>query len=248
MDQRLRTSAAHVLVTDVEDPAPDEHTVHHLRRVLRVRDGDPVTWTDGVGSWRSGRWARSVLEAEGEIVHEPRREPVLTLVVAVPKGDRAEWLVQKCTEVGIDRIVLVEAARSVVRWQGERADRHVDRLRRIASEAAMQARRVWLPQIDGPRPASEGLAGAVVAEPGGRALCRADVAVAVGPEGGWTAEELALAPDRVALGPHVLRVETAAVVATTLMVAAREGRGHRSVSAQTTTADVCADTEDGGRW
>ena len=62
---------------------------------------------------------------------------------------------------------------------------------------------------------------AVVAEPGGRALSGDDAVVAIGPEGGWTAEEIGLAADRVSLGPHVLRVETAAVVAATLMVARR---------------------------
>ncbi len=222
MDEALRRSAAHVLVADVDAPMLDDATVHHLRRVLRLRDGEPITVTDGAGSWRGGAFVRDRLEPDGQVNVEPKPEPLLTLATALPKGERAEWLVQKTTEIGVDRIVLVDADRSVVRWDGDRTTRNLDRLRRIAAEAAMQSRRVWLPEIDGLRPVGDVLDGMVAAEPGGRALRSSDVAIAVGPEGGWTDDELALAGDRISLGPHVLRVETAAVVAATLMVANRE--------------------------
>ena len=125
---------------------------------------------------------------------------------------------QKVTEVGLARIVLVEAERSVVRWDVDRAARHLERLRRIATEAAMQSRRVWLPELCGPVAAGEILSASSVAEPGGRPVSDGDTTIAVGPEGGWSADELAMAVDRVSLGPNVLRVETAAVVAATLMV------------------------------
>ncbi len=113
------------------------------------------------------------------------------------------------------------AERSVVRWSGERADRHLERLRRIAREAALQSRRVRLPEMVGPWPAADVLADAAVAEPGGRPVAAADSSIAIGPEGGWSPSELALARDQISLGPNVLRVETAAVVAATLMVAHR---------------------------
>ena len=77
----------------------------------------------------------------------------------------------------------------------------------------MQARRVWVPSITGPFPASTVLPGGVVAEPGGRPVAPNDRLIAIGPEGGWTPDELALAQDRVGLGDAVLRVETAAVAA-----------------------------------
>ena len=128
---------------------------------------------------------------------------------------------QKCTEVGLARMVLLDAERSVVRWDVERADRQLGRLRRVASEAAMQSRRVWLPEICGPVPAADVLAAAAVAEPGGRAVGPGDTCIAVGPEGGWTPAEVARGEDRVTLGATILRVETAAVVAATLMAVAR---------------------------
>jgi 16S rRNA (uracil1498-N3)-methyltransferase len=218
MDEALRRSAAHALVADVGAPALSDADDHHLRRSLRLRDGEPITVTDGRGRWRPCRLTAGAIEPDGDAVvtSQPRSASV---AVAPPKGDRLDWLVQKVTEVGVGRIVLVAAERSVVRWDPDRAGRHLDRLRRIATEAAMQSRRVWLPELCGPVPAAEILPASVVAEPGGRAVSPADTMIAVGPEGGWSPAELAIAGDRVSLGPNVLRVETAAVVAAALMVA-----------------------------
>jgi 16S rRNA (uracil1498-N3)-methyltransferase len=226
MDEALRRSAAHVLVTDLDDPVLDEDTAHHLRRVLRLRAGEPVTLTDGAGGWRPATVADGGVDPDGEVRFEPAGDPRLTLVVATPKGERAEWLVQKCSEAGVDRIVLLSAERSVVRWAGERAERHVARLRRVAREAALQSRRIWIPLIDGPVAAAEVLPDVVVAEPGGRPVGPGDTTIAVGPEGGWSDTEMKLARDRVSLGPNILRVETAAVAAVTLMV----DRRHRGSS------------------
>jgi 16S rRNA (uracil1498-N3)-methyltransferase len=192
--------------------------VHHLRRVLRLRDGETIALTDGGGAWVAGRFAGSRVEPAGDVVREPAAEPALTLAVAPPKGDRAEWLVQKCTEAGVDRIVWLDAERSVVQWDGERAERHLARFQRVAAEAAMQSRRVWLPAIEGPVPAIDVLPRAVAAEPGGRPVRAGDTFIAIGPEGGWSPAELAAVADTVSLGPNVLRVETAALAAVVLMV------------------------------
>ncbi len=154
MDEALRRSAAHVLVADVDVPVLDDAAGHHLGRVLRLRDGASVTVTDGVGHWRQCRFAGGAVEAVAGVVTVPR-PPEVTIAVAPPKGDRLDWLVQKVTEVGVARIVLVAAEHSVVRWDGERAARQLDRLRRIAAEASMQSRRVWLPEVCGPVPAAE---------------------------------------------------------------------------------------------
>jgi 16S rRNA (uracil1498-N3)-methyltransferase len=221
VNEVLRRSAAHVLVADAKDPTPDEATVHHLRRVLRLRDGESITVTDGAGAWRTGTFTGAGIEPDGELIVEPAPDPPLTIAVAPPKGERAEWLVQKCTEVGVDRIVWLDAERSVVRWNGDRAEQHLARFRRIATEAALQSRRVWLPVIDGPFPATAVLPTAAAAEPGGRAVAPDDTTIAVGPEGGWSEAESKLAAGHVSLGSNVLRVETAAVVAVTLMVQCR---------------------------
>ncbi|HZB39632.1 MAG TPA: RsmE family RNA methyltransferase [Ilumatobacter sp.] len=213
----LRAAAAHVIVDDVAAPVLDAAAAHHLFRVLRLRDGETVTVTDGRGNWRSCRAAGGELQLDGDAHAVPARAMPSTVAFAIPKLDRPEWVVQKLTELGVERIVLLHADRSVVRWDVDRAARHVARLRRVAVEALEQSRGVWLPDIVGPLPAAEVLPGMVVAEPGGRAPTTCDHAVAIGPEGGWSSDELELASDRVALTQTVLRVETAALVAGALM-------------------------------
>ena len=216
VDDVRRRAAAHVLVDDVDLPVLPEPTAHHVFRVLRVGDGDVVTVTDGAGRWRVCRAVSgATIEPAGDVqVAEPSTG--LTIGVAIPKSDRPEWIVQKLTELGVCRIVFLHAERSVARWDGDRATKHVARLRRIAAEALGQSRGVWLPTVDGPMPAGEFLPGAVAAEPGGRALAAADRTIAIGPEGGWTASELGRAAGTVAIGANVLRVETAALAAAVL--------------------------------
>ena len=211
--ESLRRAAAHVLVEDVATPELDDASGHHVFRVLRVRDGETVTVTDGRGRWRVCRCSGGTIEPDGEEQFQPPATNPLTIAFAVPKQDRPEWIVQKLTELGVDTIVVVHAERSVVRWDGERAIRHMAKLQRVAIEAMQQSRRVWLPTIVGPTPASELLPVAAAAEPGGRDIGPADRIVAIGPEGGWTPSELDLADAKVSLGPTVLRVETAALAA-----------------------------------
>ena len=137
------------------------------------------------------------------------------------KGDRPEWVVQKLTELGADRIVPIRTARSVVRWEGARAERSLHRLARVAREAAAQSRRTWLPVVEAVTPLERlaDLVGVVpaLAVPGGGPLSLDRPLVAVGPEGGWDDAELALFEEGVGLGPTVLRSETAALLAAGLL-------------------------------
>ncbi len=225
VDDALRTSASHVLLEpeaaadlDSDVIALSDDVEHHLRRVLRLRDGERVSVTDGVGCWRIAVVDQSssglALRAIGP-VSERVAAPNFTLVTAIPKGDRVDWLVQKTVEVGVGRIVFVHAERSSVRWKPERARTQLARLQRIADESTRQSRRVWRTSIEGPRDALDVLPTAAVAEPGGAPLADDDT-VAIGPEGGWTEAELACSTRCVSLGDNVLRVETAGVAATTL--------------------------------
>ena len=217
-DEVLRRAAAHALVDDVATPslAPDQQ--HHLFRVLRVRDGETVTVTDGAGRWRECVAADSSLEPVTGVESVPGRSTPITVAFAIPKQDRPEWIVQKLTELGVDRIVLVHAERSVVRWSPERAVRNLAKLRRVAGEALQQSRGVWLPSVTGPVAAAEILPTAVAAEPGAEPLAGATTTVAIGPEGGWSRAELELAGSTAAIGPTVLRVETAAIAAACRLV------------------------------
>ncbi len=222
----LRSTSAHVFVDadllDGDDIALDDDVEHHLRRVLRLRDGETVGVTDGEGRWRLAtvRATTSVLTLESatDVVVEERPAPI-TIAVAIPKGDRLDWLVQKTTEIGVDRIQLLHAERSVVRWRPEKVATQLARLERVAEEACRQSRRVWRVEILAPVDAVAVLADVVVAEPSGRRFASGDRAIAVGPEGGWADTELALAAETATLGANVLRTETAAVAASALCVA-----------------------------
>ncbi|MDW3216727.1 MAG: RsmE family RNA methyltransferase [Ilumatobacteraceae bacterium] len=214
----LRAASAHVLVDDVATPALSDDDAHHVFRVLRVRPGETVTVTDGAGRWRACRAADRLLEPVGEIHDVPRRARPLTLACTIPKQDRPEWIVQKLVELGVDRIVWLHAERSVVRWNPERAERHLAKLRRVAAEALQQSRGVWLPEITGPVSTLEVLPSAAAAEPGSPPIGAGDTIVAIGPEGGWSPSELTAAASTVSFGDTVLRVETAAIVAAARMV------------------------------
>lgn len=221
----LREAAAHAFVVDVEVPELAADDRRHLERALRLRAGETVTVSDGAGRWRPCRFTPGGLEPCGEITVEERPAPSVTVAIALTKGERLDWAVQKLTELGVDRVVPFTAERSVVRWDGGRSGHHVDRLRRIAHQAAMQSRRTWLPEVDDLRSFAEAAAvpGAVLADPGGEPPSLDRPVVLVGPEGGWAEDEAAVGLPAVGLGPTVLRSETAAVAAGTLLCALRAG-------------------------
>ena len=222
----MRSSSAHVFVADLDVPALDPDDEHHLGRVLRLQAGETVSASDGAGAWRPCAWTGDGrLEPAGEVVRVPAPVPPVTVGFAPVKGDRPEWVVQKLTEVGVDRIVVLAAARSVVRWEGDRAARHLERLGKVAREAAMQSRRARLPEVVGVVPfeaaVGDGSGAVALAEPGGAPPSLDRPVVLVGPEGGWSGDELGADVPRVDLGPTVLRAETAAVAAGVLLCALR---------------------------
>ncbi len=199
----------------------------HLIRVMRCRVGDEVVVFDGRGtSWRArvasiGR-DEAVLEL-GAAAEEPVAQAApVTLAVALPKGERQKWLVEKLTELGVARLVPLVTTRGVA----EATPAAVERLGRGVIEACKQCGRDTLMAIAEPRTVAEVVGDhreegrIVVADRAGEPWSAAvthdrPVVVLVGPEGGFTAEELAAVDAaggrRVSLGPHVLRIETAAI-------------------------------------
>lgn len=220
--------AAHLFVADLDRPEVDDGDRHHLERVLRLRAGEAISVSDGRGGLRLCVLGPAlVLEPTAEAVHTPPPVPPLTVGFALCKGDRPEWTVQKLTECGIDRIVPFVGARSVVRWEGDRATKNLVRLRRIAREAAMQCRRLWVPAVEpvGEFPPHNGAGGGgwAMADPEGEPPHLERPAILVGPEGGWSDQEREAGLPAVRLGSHVLRTETAAVAAGVLLAGLRSG-------------------------
>src|SRR3954462_7306290 len=229
---------AHVFAERLDDRITvDGDDGHHLQRARRVRVREHVTVADGYGRWRAYAVARSAggavdLEAVTLVAHEPPLTPGLTVACALTKGQKPELAVQKLTELGVDRIMLVEAARSVVHWDDAKVAAAFTRLERVAREAAMQSRRARIPVVDGPVATAElqRFSGLVVAAVDGVAASEISVppdgewVVAVGPEGGFDADELRGfgAVPRLTVGRFVRRADTAAI-AVAAALAGRRG-------------------------
>jgi 16S rRNA (uracil1498-N3)-methyltransferase len=209
---------------------------HHLLHVLRAAAGLRVVLFDGSGNEFDAEvrtCGRSTVElAVLERRNVDRELPFpLTLGAPLPKGDRQRWLVEKAVELGVTQLVPLRTARTV--GAGDKAGEKLDR---YVIEASKQCGRNRLMEIAAPQTWSDWLAAApegrrLVADPTGRPIAAADwsqsgpVFVAVGPEGGLTDGELAKVRaagwDIVALGPRILRVETAAVALAALLTANR---------------------------
>ena len=234
----LVDSLAGVVPGAVVEVSGDE--AHHAVAVRRLREGEPVMLTDGLGTSVTGPVSstgkRVFAVAVSSVTHQERPEPAITVVQALPKGDRGELAVEVLTEVGVDRIVPWAASRSVAVWKGERAAKSHAKWQATAREAAKQSRRSWLPTVT--PLASTGdltdlVAGAdlavVLHEDATAPLSAVDVPasgrilVVVGPEGGIAPDELealvTAGAVSVRLGAEVLRTSTAGVVAVAALLA-----------------------------
>lgn len=217
------TEGPHAFVADLDRPELSADDRHHLERALRLRPGDLMTVSDGRGAWRPCRFGDD-LEPTGDTARVPEPGPRLGVGFALLKQGRAELVVQKLTEIGVDEIRPYAAERSVVRWDGAKRSAQVARWQRVAREASMQSRRVWLPVVAeiGELEAVVARPGAALAERGGGPPVPSVTTLVTGPEGGFSESERAMAQS-VTLGPHVLRAETAAIVAGAVLVAMRTG-------------------------
>jgi len=209
----------------------------HALASLRLRPGDPVELFDGRGGVARGKLAaesdklpkkrRIAHVAVDQITHVPSASQPLTLVVAGCKGPRLGWMIEKLTELDVAAILLTDFDRSVVRV----GDAHLDKLSLIAIEASKQCGRAWLPDIQRRSDLRSALAqllgtALLIAEPAAdvphlaawlqrQAPPRSSTAGVIGPEGGFSPEELEMLHTfggrPVRLAPTTLRVETAAV-------------------------------------
>ena len=210
----------------------------HLARVLRARVGQEFDIATGLAVRKSRITSIAESRVEFELGEEVPAATAarITLALAVFKFDRMEWAIEKCTELGVAHIVPVIAQRTDVHLAAATLKR-TERWRRIARQAAEQSRRAAPPEIAAPveLPEALGLPGdvrIVLAESEAKAVLRdvleglpqeAEIVLAVGPEGGWTIEELQSFQQAgwtsASLGRTVLRAETAAIAATAIATA-----------------------------
>jgi 16S rRNA (uracil1498-N3)-methyltransferase len=211
----------------------------HLARVLRARVGQEfdISTSESVRRARIASITANRVEFElGEAVAESVL-PEITILLAVFKFDRMEWAIEKCTELGVSRIVPV-IARRTDQHLASAAIKRAERWQRIARQSAEQSRRTNPPEISAPAKLTEVLNTTkglriVLAESEKQTLLRdvlqsdsssGEIALAVGPEGGWTEEEVQSFKKTdwisVSLGSTILRAETAAIAATAIVVSA----------------------------
>jgi 16S rRNA (uracil1498-N3)-methyltransferase len=210
-----------------------EGEAHHVLKVLRGRRGDALEVVDAdrrlfAAELRDGREV-AILEA----LEAPEEDVEVSLYQAVPKGGRMDLVVEKATEVGVTRIVPLVTQRGIV----EPGGRKIERWRRVAESAARQSLRLGVPEVLGPVPFAEAarqageqgvlLHNALDLDPLEEKV-DSPVSLFVGPEGGWSEEEMRLAGEAglafAQLGPYRLRSETAGMVAVARTRAALESR------------------------
>jgi 16S rRNA (uracil1498-N3)-methyltransferase len=209
----------------------------HLTDVLRVGVGDPVVVSNGQGG--SAEAVIIEITSRGVSVRILDRQyqsgdgVLLTLIQAVPKAQKMDWIIQKATEIGVWSILPVMTDRGIVKLEEERADKRTSRWQRIAVEAARQCRTTWIPKVEPVAPLGEILCRPLPLdvlligslEPDARSLkaCLAGVrargvksiGLMIGPEGDFSPREFELARKAgaipVSYGSRVLRVETASL-------------------------------------
>jgi 16S rRNA (uracil1498-N3)-methyltransferase len=213
---------------------------HHAAAVRRLRPGERADVSDGAGTIAECAVLSvdrdSVMLTVQAIREVPAPEPRLTVVQALPKGDRGELAVELMTEVGVDAVVPWAARRCVVRWQGERGQRSLGKWRAAVREASKQSRRAWIPKVAELASMTEvadrvsAAACAVVLEADAEAAlsrltipATGEIVLIVGPEGGITAPERGALAEAGAvearLGPTVLRTSTAGAAAAAVLLA-----------------------------
>ncbi len=222
----------------------------HAALVRRLQPGERVSLTDG-----AGRLAECVVRgAEGpvldldvlELRSVPPPDPRITVVQALPKGDRGETAVETMTEIGVDAIVPWSASRSITQWRGDRGEKALAKWRSTAAEASKQSRRIWWPEVAPAATTAQvarlvgtaGLAavlhedaesslGGLTAEQLAAGGTTGGIVLIVGPEGGISPEELRAFTEAggvsYRMGPTVLRTSTAGTAAAAVLLA-RAGR------------------------
>jgi 16S rRNA (uracil1498-N3)-methyltransferase len=221
---------------------------HHLIRVLRLNRGDEVFVFDGYGREYRCKFdkvenQRAVLEIVEALSDEVESPLHLTLAQALAKGEKFDFVVQKATELGVNRIVPIASEHADLKLNREQAEKKVERWQRISLEALKQCGRRRLVEINMPLTLADFLnasreqasgrksqspvvyfnerGGLLIKEALDKLVDKGTVMALIGPEGGWSDDEIEFMNERgclaLTLGRRVLRTETAAIVAATLL-------------------------------
>ena len=221
-----------------------EALTHHALRVLRLKNNSQITLFDGLGGQYNAKLLINGKHAQAQLdeKHTPERELAgeITLVQGLASGDKMDWIIEKATELGVARLLVVQAQRSVVRLSGERAQRRITHSQRIIESASEQCGRNHLMQLLMPLSLDEAIVQcdglpmlACIPDARTRPLSHKSLlepirkqrgcALFIGPEGGWDPLEqtklLTAGAMGTSLGSRVLRTETAGIAAVAALTA-----------------------------
>ena len=210
----------------------------HLIKVLRLRAGAKAVLFNGDGSdylceimlAKAEAAQLRILSVQAAAGESPLK---ITLLQAICRGDKMDWVLEKATELGVTHIIPVQSERSEVQLDSERASKRREHWQRVVISACEQSGRAFVPQVEALQTLGNRLSGEISAaakiilEPGGAPISMtrelSSVALAVGPEGGWSERDLAqlglVGFSQAAIGPRVLRTETAGIAAISVMQA-----------------------------
>ncbi len=203
----------------------DKHTYNRLHNVLRLGKGDIFSVFSGTGSIFLLKFHGKEAELVEEINISPKAdllsESKITLCVALLKGEKLEHIVKICSEMGVSKFVFFHASRSVMKWNSEKIDMKLERLRSIAKESCLVTLRPFLPEFE----YYDSLKNVLDFYPNALILSEQDSVhnkipqkdsekiIVVGPEGGWAPSDLSFIENRsFTLGVHIYRSETAAIL------------------------------------
>ena len=215
----------------------------HLIKVLRLRAGAKAILFNGDGRdylceillAKPEAAQLRILSVQPALAESPLK---ITLLQAICRGDKMDWVLEKATELGVTHIIPVQSERSEVQLDSGRANKRREHWQRVIMSACEQSGRAVVPEVETLQTLGQRLSGAIsagtklVLEPGGALISissltivreHLSVALAVGPEGGWSERDLAQLAlggfSQVAIGPRVLRTETAGIAAISVMQA-----------------------------
>ena len=208
-----------------------ELVANHLARVLRLREGDACVLFNGDGQDHDGRIAsigkrEVVVELQASRAVDNESPLHVTLLQGIARGEKMDLILQKATELGVAGVVPVHGERGEVRLEGERADKRLRHWRSVVASACEQSGRARVPEVAGPRPLADALADLpstrLLLDPEATQPLPSNIpsggcALAIGPEGGWSPQDIATLQAAgfvgARLGPRVLRTETAGLAA-----------------------------------
>lgn len=209
----------HIVLEDLDSPALEEAEMHHLQTVRRLRSGSHLTATDGRGSWSIFRFDKLFLTPVKSKQFCEGPSVASEIYISITKSGKPEFVTQKLTELGVGSISFFFSERSVPKWDAKKIAKNHRKLLKISRLALAQSKGVWLPTIDLGGNFEEIVKGTgiALAHQSATKITNEVRRIAIGPEGGWSSAELNTTNSKYSFHRSILRSETAAIAAATIL-------------------------------